>query len=259
LFTARFCLLALASGFHALAQNPVASSTEFEAAASSTEFEAASVKRHVPSVASFERAGIEEDKALVRIDNLSLRTLIGLAYRVKAFQIAGPSWLDGDTFDITAKPPAGYQHNQLPELLEKLLADRFKLEVHHEARTATGYALVVSKGGPKLKETTGPRTYFTVRPGLIEGNQRSIADLREGLSRMLDRPVEDRTALTGSYDLKLEWNPQELTAAGIDSGAGEAPSLFTAVQEQLGLKLERTTMPIDHVIVDRALRIPVTN
>jgi uncharacterized protein (TIGR03435 family) len=181
-----------------------------------------------------------------------------MAYGVKSFQIAGPNWLDTDTFDIMAKPQPGYQHDQLSGLLEKLLADRFKLEVHHEARPATAYALIVAKGGPKLRETPGPRSYFTVRPGLIEGKQRSIAELRNGLSRMLDRPVEDRTALTGSYDLKLEWNPEELSTQP-ETPAGERPSLFTALQEQLGLKLERITMPVDFVVVDHAQRIPVAN
>ena len=132
------------------------------------------MKPHVSSGAVDERAGIEEDQSFVKIDNLSLRVLIGMAWRVKAFQIAGPAWLDADTFDIVAKPPPGYQRDQLPGLLEALLIERFKVVVHHESRSAAAYALVVSKGGSKLRETTGPRTYLTGRPGLIEGNQRSI-------------------------------------------------------------------------------------
>ena len=208
-----------------------------------------------------ERAGIEDDTALIKIENLSLRVLIGMAYRVKTFQIAGPNWLAADTFDIMAKTPAGYQRDQLPTLLEKLLADRFKLEIHHETRPAAAYALIVAKGGLKLRETTAPRTYFTVRPGLIEGKRRSITELTNGLAQMLDRPVEDRTALTGGYDLKLEWNPQELSAQpDTPAGAGNAaPSLFTAIQEQLGLKLERITMPVDFIVVDHAQRTPAAN
>ncbi len=222
------------------------------------QFEAASVKPHVSSGAVDERAGIDErDLALVKIDNLSLRVLIGMAWQVKAFQIAGPSWLDAGTFDIVAKPPAGYQGEQLPGLLQALLTDRFKLAVHHESRSATAYALVVSKGGSKLRETTGPRTYLTGRAGLIEGNQRSITEFKDLLARILERPVEDRTGLTGKYDLKLEWNPVELVNS--DSQANDHPSLFSALEEQMGLKLERITAPVDFVVVDHAHRIPVAN
>jgi len=252
----RFFLLSLALGFSVSAQNQISIPGEFEAA---------SVKPHIASGAPVERAGIEEDQARIKIENLPLRVLIGMAYRVKTFQIAGPNWLDAGTFDIVGKPPSGYQHDQLPELLQKLLADRFNLEVHHETRPASAWALIVAKGGHKLRETTGSRTYFTVRPGLIEGKQRSIIELRNGLAQMLDRPVEDRTALTGTYDLRLEWNPQELAAqpepsvgAGIGSDAA-VPSLFTAIQEQLGLKLERITLPTDFVVVDHAQRIPDAN
>jgi uncharacterized protein (TIGR03435 family) len=215
------------------------------------------VKPHVRSGAVDERAGIEEDQSLIKIDNLPLRQLIAMAWRVKTFQIVGPAWLDADTFDIVAKPPSGYQRDQLPGLLEALLIDRFKMAVHHESRSAAAYALVVSKGGSKLRETTGPRTYLTGRPGLIEGNQRSIAELKDLLAGMLERPVEDHTGLIGRYDLKLEWNPAELASA--DSQANERPSLFSAIQEQLGLKLERITAPVNFVIVDHAQRIPVAN
>ncbi len=222
------------------------------------QFEAASVKPHLSSGAVDERAGIDEqDLALVKIENLSLRVLIGIAWRVHAFQIDGPAWLDADTFDIVAQPPSGYQREQLPGLLQALLMDRFKLAVHRESRSATAYALVASKGGNKLRETTGPRTYLTGRAGLIEGNQRSITELKDLLARILERSVEDRTGLTGRYDLKLEWNPAELVSG--DSQANDRPSLFSAIQEQMGLKLERIMAPEDFVVVDHAQRIPVAN
>jgi uncharacterized protein (TIGR03435 family) len=221
------------------------------------EFEAASVKPHIRSGAVDERAGIEEDQSLVKIDNLSLRVLIGMAWKVKTFQIAGPAWLDADTFDIVARPPQGYQRDQLPGLLEALLIDRFKVAAHHESRSGAAYALVISKAGSKLRETTGPRTYLTGRPGLIEGNQRSIAELKDLLAGVLERPVEDHTGLTGKYDLKLEWNAAELTSS--NSQANDRPSLFSALQEQMGLKLERITAPVDFVVVDHAQRLPVAN
>jgi uncharacterized protein (TIGR03435 family) len=93
---------------------------------------------------------------------------------------------------------------------------------------------------------------------LIEGKQRSISELKDALVKMVDRPVEDRTGLTGRYDLKLEWNPQELATQGTP-GTTEGPSLFTALQEQMGLKLERIKTQADFVIVDHAERVPSPN
>jgi uncharacterized protein (TIGR03435 family) len=228
---------------------PLAQSQVFEP----REFEAVSVRPHAPSGAPLERSGIEEDKALVKIDNLSLRTLIGIAYRVKSFQIAGPNWLETSTFDIVARLPTDYQHGQLPALMQRMLSDRFKLAVHHETRRAPAYALVVAKGGPKLHESAGPRTYHTGRQGLIEGHQWSMTELADSLTGFLAHPVADQTGLRALYDLKLEWNPQELAAPT------EGPSLFTALQEQSGLRLEPIRAPLDFVVVDHAERVPTPN
>ena len=167
----RTYLIAMVSGLYLWAQNQTPQAPEFEVA---------SVKRHIVSGDSVQRAGIEETKTLIRIDNLSLRVLIEIAYGVKSFQVSGPKWLDTDVFDIDAKPPAEYQHDQLPGLLEKLLADRFQLKVHHESRPETVYALILAKGGSKLRDSGGTRTYLTIRPGLIEGKQRTITELKDG-------------------------------------------------------------------------------
>jgi uncharacterized protein (TIGR03435 family) len=249
-FSIRSILLVLVANCWLLAQNQVSQAREFEAV---------SVKPHVSSGAPLERAGIEEDKALVRIDNLSLRTLIGIAYRVKAFQIAGPNWLQSNTFDIVAKPPTDYQRDQLPALMQRMLSDRFKLAVHHETRRAPAYALVIAKGGPRLHESAGPRTYHTGRPGLIEGHQWSMAELADALPGFLGHPVANQTGLRALYDLKLEWNPLELTAQSETRGAAEGDSLFTAIQEQLGLRLEPIRAQVDVVVVDHAERVPIPN
>ncbi|HWF08363.1 MAG TPA: TIGR03435 family protein [Bryobacteraceae bacterium] len=246
-FSARSILLVLASNCCLLAQSQVSQPREFEAV---------SVKPHISSGAPDERAGIEEDKALVRIDNLSLRRLIGIAYRVKGFQIAGPDW--PETFDIVAKLPTDYQHDQLPALMQRMLSDRFRLAVHHETRTAPAYALVIAKGGPKLHESAGPRTYHTGRPGLVEGHQWSMTELADSLTGFVGAPVANQTGLGAVYDLKIEWNPQELAQSETRS-ATEGPSLFTALQEQLGLRLEPTRAPFDFVVVDRAERVPIPN
>jgi uncharacterized protein (TIGR03435 family) len=232
-----------------------------QAAEGNLAFEVASVKPHVAGApGSTGRTGIEEDPGQIRIENLSLRTLIAISYGVKGSeQLSGQGWLNTTTFDVTAKPPAGYKHEQLQFLLRNLLAERFKLTVHHETKPISAFALVVSKGGHKLHEATGPRSYLTVRPGLIEGKQRSISELAGGLSRMLGRPVEDQTGLGAKYDLKLEWTPEAPGGAEIGDAAEPELSLFTALQEQLGLRLESRKAPGDVVVVDHVEKIPTEN
>src|SRR6185437_4570211 len=247
-FSARSTLLVLAANCCLWAQSPVSQPKEFEVV---------SVTPHVSSGGPLERAGIEADTSHVRIDNLSLHPLIGIAYGVKGFPLAGPSSLESGTFDIVAKVPADYQRDQLGALMQRMLADRFKLAVHHETRPAPAYALVVAKGGSKLQESAGPRSYHTGRPGLIEGHQWSMTELADSLAGFVANPVADQTGLRAVYDLKLEWNPDELAA---QSGThGEAPSLFTALQEQLGLRLESIRAPLDFVVVDHAERMPIPN
>jgi uncharacterized protein (TIGR03435 family) len=249
-FSARSILFVLAANCCLLPRSQVSQAGEFEAV---------SVKPHISSGAPLERAGIEEEKAFARIDNLSLRTLIGIAWRVKGFQIAGPNWLETSTFDIVAKLPTDYQRDQLPALMQRMLSDRFKVAVHHETRSAPAYALVVAKSGPKLQESAGPRTYHTGRRGLIEGHQWSMTELADALSGFLEHPVADQTGLRALYDLKLEWNPRELAAQSESPGAAGAPSLFTALQERLGLRLEPTRAPLDFVVVEHAERAPTPN
>lgn len=230
--------LSLALGARAAAQAP-----------DRTRFEVASVKPHADDGST--RAGIEESERFVRIANLPLRAVIALAYGVMASNVDGPGWLDRRTFDITARPPEGYQRSQLPVLLRNLLADRFALSARHETKTGRGYALRVPPAGHRLRESTGPRTFLTGRPGLIAGNARSIGDLIPLLSQMVGAPVEDATALKGVYDIKLEWAPR--LAAG---DAEPDLSIFTALREQLGLRLESIDVDVNTVVVTSVEETP---
>ena len=182
------------------------------------QFEAASVKLHTAANPSTGRSGIEETPGLVRIEDLNLKSVIGSAYGVKNFQIDGPGWLDTVDVDVTAKPPTGYQHAQLQVLLRKLLADRFKLAVHHESREGPAFALVVVKGGSKLQAATKPRDFFTARPGLIQGARVSTTQLAGALARMLGRPVADETGLASMYEVKVEWTPDQSSPATTQTG-----------------------------------------
>jgi uncharacterized protein (TIGR03435 family) len=213
-------------------------------------FEVASVKPH-PDTGDT-RAGIEEHEGLVRIGNLPLRAIIAIAYEVMPAAVNGPAWLDRRTFDIVARPPQGYTRAQMPTLLRNLLVERFMLVARRETREGAGYALRVAPAGHRLRESAGPRTFLTGRPGLIAGNGRPMSDLVQLLSRMVGAPVVDETALKGVYELKLEWTPQ-LNA----EGAGDSDlSIFTAVREQLGLRLDRITTSASVVVVSSAQELP---
>jgi uncharacterized protein (TIGR03435 family) len=189
--------------------------------------------------------------------------VIGIAYGVKNFQIEGPGWLETVLVDVTAKPPTGYQHAQLPALLRSLLTDRFKLAVHHESKEAPAFALVVAKGGSKLHEATKPRDFFTARPGLIQGARVSTAQLASALARMIGHPVADETGLKAMYEVKMEWAPDQGSPApnaDEQTAAPEpGPSIFAAMNEQLGLRLQTRKVSADLVVVDHMERAPTEN
>ena len=213
-------------------------------------FEVASVKPHPESGDT--RVGIEENEGFVRIVNLPLRNIIAIAYDVMPDTVTGPGWLAGRRFDIVARPPDGYTRAQMPTLLRSLLADRFMLVARRETREGAGYALRVAPAGHRLRESAGPRTFLTGRPGLISGNGRPMSDLVPLLSRTVSAPVVDETALKGAYDLKLEWTPQ------LSSGAASEPevSIFTALREQLGLRLDSIRTTVNVVVVTSVEETP---
>jgi uncharacterized protein (TIGR03435 family) len=215
-----------------------------------------------------ERSGIEENPGLIRIENLPLKGLIEAAYGVRDYQFIGPSWLNTVRYDIVAKPPAASTQPPLRPLLQSLLMDRFRLTVHHESKEMSVYELVVAKSGSKFQESKGPRTFFTARPALISGTAVSMRELAAALSGLLDRPATDHTGLMGVYDVKVQWTPDQLRdfKASADLAPGtlpringapfdpDGPSIFTAVQEQLGLKLESTKGPVELLVIDHIER-----
>ena len=203
-------------------------------------FEVASVRPHPENGDT--RVGIEDSEGFVRISNLPIRNVIAIAYGVMPENVAGPSWLERRRFDIAATPPTGYTRAQLPDALRSLLADRFELVARRDTRDGRGFALRLQPGGHRLEESTGPRTFLTGRTGLIAGNGRPIADLVPLLSQNVSAPVVDETSLKGAYDLKLEWS--------------EELSIFTALREQLGLRLEPITTPVETIVVTSIRETP---
>jgi uncharacterized protein (TIGR03435 family) len=183
--------------------------------------------------------------------NVNLKDLIGQAYRVKQFQIEGPGLAAvPDRYDISAVVPAGYGNDQVPLMLQALLADRFKLMLRRETRQLPVYALIAGKNGPKLKpvESGGGVSTDSNRSRVHLDAKVTLERLADLLSDRLDRPVLDQTGLKGTFDIVLDWSPD---SAGQDT---TSPSIFTAVQEQLGLKLEPKKEPVEFLVVDHAER-----
>lgn len=212
----------------------------------------------------------------VRMVNLSLEDMICSSWDVQPYQVTGLNgWMGSSKFDLTAKVSAedvdAYKKlnvEQRREMLQKLLMERFQLKVHMETKTAPLYNLVVDKGGSKLKETTSisapsmeeakahPEKYTKGRmmmgPGRYDGTGVVVRSLVGQLEHALGKPVHDETGLTGVYDITLRYRPED-TATGGDNGKdAEAPSIFAAVQEQLGLKLVPGKGPVPMLVVDAA-------
>jgi uncharacterized protein (TIGR03435 family) len=135
-------------------------------------------------------------------------------------------------------------------MVRKLMADRFQLKFHYEKRELPVYLLTVAKGGPKLKKgDPNEPAGLGGGPGNLGATNATMADLAELLAHgFLDRPVIDQTGLAGKFDLRLTWTPDEMQAA--TQSADAPPGLFTAIQEQLGLKLVSTKAPADVIVID---------
>jgi len=175
----------------------------------------------------------------------TVKSLIQLAWRVRDVQvIGGPGWIESDEFYIAAKGDPAANDNQCRAMVQALLVDRFKLTLHQETRQLPVYALVVGPRGAKFHESeASTRPDVAGGLGQLKATKVSTVILAQTLTRLLDRPVLDLTGLTGRYDFKLEWTPD-----GDADGTGG--SVFAAVQEQLGLRLESKTGPIEVIVID---------
>jgi len=248
-------------------------------------FETVSIKASAPGGKSFSLSGLPKLTA----KNASLRDLIRVAYQVRDFQISGgPDWIDSTHYDIEAtakdKPAPKEWIQTMTSLLQSLLEDRFKLKPHRETKELPVYVLTVAKGGPKFQQSKEKSctTFNWIRnsppPGQISSIHCGAAELTNAqlnrtldavgisikgatpdapglmffLSRELDRIVIDKTGLTGLFDFYLEWS----RAATLDKAATSADpdnlSLFTALQDQLGLKLTPEKGPVEILVIDHA-------
>ena len=220
------------------------------------EFDVASVKANKSGLfaSSLERSGGQ-----LTLRNASVRECIELAYGIldKHYALSGPTWLDSDRYDIVAKASATTPRDRLLLMLRKLLADRFNLNVHREKRQVRVYTLVAARDGPKMKAASGVRSNFAFGPGHVAAAELSMAEFADRLSGpvfQLGLPVIDSTGLPGTFDFTLDWSSGDTAAEAIAK-----PSLFTAIEEQLGLKLRPAKSQIDIWVVDHAERVALEN
>jgi uncharacterized protein (TIGR03435 family) len=198
--------------------------------------------------------------------NTTLADLITFAYGIHAKQITGaPSWVETEKFDVAAQPNGEGQPNekQWKAMVQKLLADRFKLAFHRDKKELSVYAIVVGKNGPKLtksESTSNLPGLFFRGLGNLPCTNATMADLASVLQgAVLDRPVVDQTGITGRYDFTLLWTPDEFQFGGAaaknppppPTNGAAPPDLFTAMQEQLGLKLESTKAQAEVFVIDK--------
>jgi uncharacterized protein (TIGR03435 family) len=166
----------------------------------------------------------------------------------------GPGWIDAETYDIAAKAdtPLEMSREEVRPCLQALLAERFQLAIHREPKQAAVFSLVLAKNGPRFKEHSGPGQAgisASSESGMaaISGTKITMTRLAEYLSNQAGRPVIDNTELKGEYDFRVEWAPDKKPGS-------TRPSIFAALQEQLGLKLNATKGTVEMIVVDRAER-----
>jgi len=268
------------------------------------EFEVASIRPSPPASAASGSVsiGIHLDGAQVRCSQLSVKDYLGMAYNLKEYQIQAPDWMRGARFEISAKIPEGVSREKIPEMLQALLTDRFQMQMHREKKDFPVYTLTVAKGGPKMKEipadaeadaearkaplsasgSGGPQgvsinlgngSSFTMANNKLEARKINMTSFADTLARFTDKPVIDNTGLAGSYDLTLEFTPEDFRALHIRSAVNagvvlppealralDAPgdSLFGALNV-VGLKLESRKAPLELLVIDSARKTPTEN
>lgn len=207
-----------------------------------------------PSQGQWSRPGLGRFQA----SNVSVELLIRLAYNVDANQIVNqPGWLKSRLFDVTAKPDAGVElsREELRPRLQNLLQQRFHLVTHRETKEIPGYALVVAKHGARLQPTKGapfPGFRSNVNPGSLKGLNWSMTDLATYITSLIGEPVADQTGIPGRYDVSVDYAPD-------DAAGSNLPSLFTALQETLGLRLISRKVPVQMLVIDSVDETPTPN
>jgi uncharacterized protein (TIGR03435 family) len=236
-----------------------------QSAADRPGFDAVSIRASAPDARG---GGFNLSPGRLTAKNRNLKDLVAFAYHLHDYQLSGgPGWTDTERYEIVATFPATTTDEQRARMMQAMLADRFSLVIRRDSKEISGYALVAGKYGPKLHvadgsehgmmlgrdQATGQRT--------LTANSAKLADLASILADLLNRPVEDKTQLAGIFDFKMEWTPGSV-GEGLMKEAAEkqeppadgqtGPSIFTALQESLGLKLETRKISVETIVIDQA-------
>jgi uncharacterized protein (TIGR03435 family) len=211
-------------------------------------------------------------------ENFDLASLVTMAYNIPRYRLSAPDWLPTSKFDIVAKIPPGATREQYRLMLQNLLAKRFKLALHHDTKEIPIYELVVAKNGPKLKESpedpavagaglqppplmsSPPRGYSG--SVVMQCTKCSMELFITRLAGQLGTPVTDATGLQAKYDILLHWSGLQPSTASEPLAAEAAnaePTIFDAVQVQLGLKLVKKNDPVDMLVIDHLEKLPTQN
>ena len=264
----------------------------------SLRFEVASI-RPTPEDNAGSRIGLRLTGSLAHYSGLTLKDYIGAAYSLDPPQVIAPEWANEQRYEISATLPAGATREQVPEMLQALLAERFQLKVHRESRQFPVYALVVSKGGLKIKgtpvdpnapplvasNTVGAASTngvvinmrggtFAMADGKFEIRQLTMEDLTLALTRFSDRKTIDATGLTDRFDMTLELTQEDFNLVYlrglVNNGYTRAPQILRTLDgapanilgsylARAGLALEERRAPLEVVVVDSASRQPAEN
>jgi uncharacterized protein (TIGR03435 family) len=249
-------------------------------------FEVASIKPSDPNAANAVWVGMSADRALVSYTNITLKDCIRAAYRVRDFQVIGPEWISDVRFEITAKLAVGASPDQIPEMLQVLLAERLKLTLRRDTKEQAVYALTAGKDGVDLKPAEAkiddqsltalgsdgkprPAMMFQFSPSGVRltAASASLASFVELMSRFTERPVVDMTGLKGQYEFNLTFAPETirglpaasvLGSDGTTASSDPAPSVFDAVKQH-GLRLEARKAPLEILTVTHLEKTPTEN
>jgi uncharacterized protein (TIGR03435 family) len=258
-----------------------------------TRFDVASVKPAVvppgARIRTFMKGGPDTaDPGRITWTGITLTTVLQRAFDLKPFQLTDPDWLSVERYDISATLPSAASKEQFKQMLQNLLAERFRLAFHRETKELQGYELVVGRNGSRLapSKDEGPDVPITESPktdakgfpvltapglAMMEGVQgtavvsfltaraQPVSSLAETLAKEFRLPVVDKTGLTGRFDFTLEFAPQAPGAVTIEAPEDAAPNLISAVPQQLGLRLESRKIPVSILIVDSVDQVPASN
>jgi uncharacterized protein (TIGR03435 family) len=248
------------------------------AVAQPVSFEVASVRPVQVNLKKFE-SGTRVDAGRVDMTAVSLADIVCQAYRINSSQLRGPDWISSARFDIHAKLPDGAGKEQVPEMLQSLLAERFKLVFHRESKELPVVALLVGKGGPKLEAAEPdavkpPVKTVTKDAGMHTDQKMTMAEYCNLLSKLMNTTVLDMTGLTGTYHVVMDIPMDDIIKMKLGAEAAANPTaarpgdaaadpagnsaIFAAVQ-QLGLKLESRKAPMDLLLIDHAEKSPTEN